>query len=203
MTVSAISRVSASSFQPSAATQAVVAGNRAAALSLGATRIASVDAFERAPSSGRVGAQGGPLSTREQQRLAELRPIIQDAARRHGVDAGTLAAIVRTESNFENHRLHDDGHGHGLVGLDDRRGARGRHFEQQTGISLGRGRNSNIVSGRAQIDYLARTLSESTRRYGNENAAIREWHRGHSDRNDETGYAYQRRVEANRAQIGW
>lgn len=125
--------------------------------------------------------------------FAELWPSIQEAATRHGADAQVMAAIVRQESSFINHRVHRDGTGHGLIGLDD--GGRLPEFERYSGLRVGRGRSAVVIPPDRQLDYLARTLASSTQRYGDPLAAAREWHRGHGGMNDRLGQQYQDLIE--------
>jgi LysM repeat protein len=123
----------------------------------------------------------------------ELWPSIQAAATRHGADAQVMAAIVRQESSFINHRVHRDGTGHGLIGLDD--GGRLPEFERWAGMRVGRGRAAVVIPPERQLEFLARTLAASTQRYGDPMAAAREWHRGHGGMNDRLGQRYQDLIE--------
>lgn len=143
---------------------------------------------------------GGPASAGGLSRAAnhtfsfqELWPAISAAAATYGADAQVMAAIVRQESTFKNHLVHDDGTGHGLIGLDDR--GRLPEFERWSGLRVGRGRAAVSIPPEKQLEFLAKTLAASTREYGDPLAAAREWHRGPGGMDDRLGRHYQRLIE--------
>lgn len=152
------------------------------------------DSFQAAPTQ-RAGAVQGS----ERERFQQMWPSIQRYAQQYGVNPQTVAAVIRQESSFRNLRVHNDGTGHGIAGLDD--GGRRREFEQWSGLRIGPGRNANVVSVDKQVEFLSRTLAASTRRYGSENAAVREWHRGRGGMNDRLGYHYQALIERHRREL--
>lgn len=144
------------------------------------------------PRTERMGAE-------ERARYEALRPSIERHSERYGVDPLMVAALIRQESRFRNLRVHMDGTGHGLAGLDDN-GLR-RDFERWSGLHIGPGRNANIVSADKQIEYVARRLAQSKARYGSEGAAVREWHRGAGNMNDRRGHAYEQLLRGHRAEL--
>ena len=104
-------------------------------------------------------------------------PWIQTFAARYGADAQVLAAIVAQESEFVNVRVHRDGTGHGLIGLDDN--GLLPYFEQWSGLSVGRGRQARSIPPVLQLEYLARTIAALTQAHGgNVMLAARQWHTG-------------------------
>jgi LysM repeat protein len=140
-----------------------------------------------APAGGLSAAAGRSFT------FQELWPVIQAAANQHGADARVMAAIVRQESSFINHRVHRDGTGHGLIGLDDN--GRLPEFERWSGLRVGRGRSAVVIPPERQLEFLAKTIADSTRRYGDSLSAAREWHRGHGSMNDRRGMQYQALIE--------
>lgn len=140
-----------------------------------------------------------PIRDEERARFAALWPSMQRYGQQYGVNPRTIAALIRQESRFRNLRVHDDGTGHGLAGLDDN-GLR-KDFERWSGLYIGPGRTANVVSAEKQVEYVARRLGESKRRYGSEGAAVREWHRGAGNMNDARGQAYERLLRAHGMEI--
>ncbi len=109
--------------------------------------------------------------------LGELTPAINTYAQKYGVDPKLLAGIIQQESTFKNHIVHEDGTGHGLIGLDDN-GLKG-DFEKWSGMSVGSGANAASIPPEKQIEFMAKTLSETSKEYGGDQmAAAREWHSG-------------------------
>lgn len=156
---------------------------------------APVTRFPSAPVAPRVERMGAE----ERARYEALRPSIERHAQTYGVDPVMVAALIRQESRFRNYRVHMDGTGHGLAGLDDN-GLR-REFERWSGLYIGPGRNANVVSADKQIEFVARRLAQSKNRYGSEGAAVREWHRGAGNMNDARGHAYERLLRGHRTEI--
>ncbi len=106
-----------------------------------------------------------------------LWPMIQQYASQYGADPQIVAGIIQQESTWENHKVHRDGTGHGLIGLDDNGMLPG--FEKWSKFKVGRGRTANIIPPKLQVEFLAKTIGEMTRNHGgNKWAAVREWHRG-------------------------
>lgn len=164
------------------------------------------DTFEssgRGPSVGAGGTTGAgrlePMGAAERSRFEAMWPSIQRYARQYGVSPENVAGLIRQESHFQNFRVHADGTGHGIAGLDD--GGRRCEFERWSGEYIGSGRNANVASVDRQIEFVARTLGSTTRRYGSENAALREWHRGAGGMNDSRGYQYQSLIARRRQEI--
>ena len=131
--------------------------------------------------------------------FAELWPHIQAAAERHGANARVLAAIVAQESSFTNWRVHQDGHGHGLIGLDDR--GLLPDFESWSGLAFGRGQDAASISPTLQLEFGARTLAAFAERYGSALNAARVWHRGPGAWMDEQGDYYDGRIRAHIAAL--
>lgn len=148
----------------------------------------------------------GNLSTAAEHRfrLAELWPAIAEQARAYGAAYGVdpkllakyMAGIVQQESGFRNFRVHRDGTGHGLIGLDDN--GLLPSFEASMHFRVGRGRNAKIIPPELQMQFLAQSLAQMAarnRRRHPENqgldAAARQWHRGPGAMNGSLGYRYQ------------
>jgi hypothetical protein len=131
--------------------------------------------------------------------FAELWPHIQAAAERYGADARVLAAMVAQESSFVNWRVHRDGHGHGLLGLDDR--GLLPEFEAWSGLDVGRGTDAISIPPELQLDFAARWLATATERYGSALNAARVWHRGPGAWMDEQGDYYDGRIRARIAEL--
>lgn len=142
-------------------------------------------------------AETGPELTNEPDHtftFAALWPRIQAAAEQYGADPRVLAALIAQESTFKNWRVHADGTGHGLIGLDDN--GLLPDFEQWAGISVGRGQNATPIPPGLQIDYCARTLAASARTFGSALNAARVWHRGPGLWQDARGDFYESRIRA-------
>jgi len=114
----------------------------------------------------------------------ELYPTIQKFAAMYGTDPQILAAVVAQESSFTNHIVHNDGTGHGLIGLDDG-GLKGdfenwvRTTKGVPDYTVGSGADAISIRPEWQMEYLAKTIAELTNKYGgNIMLACREWHTG-------------------------
>lgn len=121
--------------------------------------------------------------------FAALWPTIQVAAGTFSADARVLAAIMKQESNFTNFRVHRDGTGHGLLGLDDN--GLLPDFEKFSGLSCGRGQSAISIPPKPQIEYCARVIAAYTLQFGNPFNAARVWHRGAGLWRDELGQNYE------------
>ena len=106
----------------------------------------------------------------------ELWPYISSAAEAYGADAQVLAAIILQESGWKNWRVHADGTGHGLLGLDDN--GLLPDFERWSGLKVGRGASAAMIPPKAQIGYGAYQLRRYMDIYGGAYTAARVWHRG-------------------------
>ncbi len=132
--------------------------------------------------------------------FAALRPVIEAAAARHGAAARVLAGIICQESGFVNWRVHRDGTGHGLIGLDDN--GLLPDFEQWSGLNFGRGQACQPIPPALQVEYLARTIAAiATQHNGDDFAAARQWHRGPRLMDDERGMGYQTLIEGHVARL--
>jgi len=118
-----------------------------------------------------------------------LWPYIQVAAGRSSADDRVVAAIMQQESGFTNWRVHRDGTGHGLFGLDDN--GLLPDFEQFSGISCGRGLTAISIPPKPQVDYACKIIAGYTRQFGSAINAARVWHRGASLWQDELGQHYE------------
>lgn len=150
-----------------------------------------------APSTPAPTAPSG-LSTAENAQFTfqQLWPYIQRYSQQYGADPKVVAGIIAQESTFKNHRVHRDGTGHGLIGLDDN--GRLPDFERWSGLKIGRGRSAKTIPPEKQIEYLAKTIGDLTRNHrGNAWAAAREWHRGHPSKIwDAAGSRYEQLIRA-------
>ncbi|HZR97554.1 MAG TPA: LysM peptidoglycan-binding domain-containing protein [Chloroflexota bacterium] len=134
---------------------------------------------------------GVPLSNEPDHAFsfAELAPCVEATAARYGADPRVVAGIIAQESGFTNWRVHRDGTGHGLIGLDDN--GLLPDFERWAGLACGRGAGAICIPPALQIDYLAKTIGELTRQYGSPYAAARVWHRGPGLWQDAQGDLYE------------
>ncbi|MGV3621108.1 MAG: transglycosylase SLT domain-containing protein [Archangium sp.] len=137
----------------------------------------------------------GPLPTLPHTRNAAigvetLAPWIHKFAAQYRTNPQIVAAIVAQESSFVNHRVHRDGTGHGLVGLDDN--GLLPEFEKWAGVKVGRGQNASTIAPSKQIEFLAKKLSELTKKFhGKEWEAVRAWHGGVKGRNRSHAKEYE------------
>jgi hypothetical protein len=134
---------------------------------------------------------GGPLSDEPDHRFdfARLRPYVEAASARYDADPRVVAAIIAQESGFKNWRVHADGTGHGLIGLDDN--GLLPDFERWANLACGRGAEAICIPPALQIDYLAKTIGALARQYGSAYAAARVWHRGPGLWEDALGDRYE------------
>lgn len=141
-------------------------------------------------------APGDGLSMEPEHRFtfAELYPTIHAAAREYGADERVMAGVAYQESGFRNWRVHHDGTGHGLIGLDDN--GMLPEFERWSGTHVGRGAGAAIIPPELQIRYLAYQLKRYADLYGDFYAAARAWHRGGRLMNDSLGHNYERLIRA-------
>ncbi len=110
------------------------------------------------------------------------------------MDYRVVAGVAYQESGLRNYRVHNDGTGHGLFGLDD--GGMRVPFEQWSGFYIGPGRTANIAPVGKQIEYASYQLKRYQDAYGDPWAATRAWHRGGGLMNDAQGYNYQTLIQA-------
>jgi hypothetical protein len=129
----------------------------------------------------------------------ELWPTIQTAGDRVSFSSEVLAGIIQQESSFTNWRVHNDGTGHGLLGLDDNGLLPG--FEQWSGLRIGRGLNAVSIPVVPQITYAAIVLAKYAQTYGDSYAAARAWHRGQGAMNDALGQAYEQLIRKHVADL--
>ncbi|MBZ4415674.1 C39 family peptidase [Myxococcus sp. RHSTA-1-4] len=138
-------------------------------------------------------ASGLPQGRDAQLNLQQLWPYIEKYAQKYGADPKVLAGIVAQESSFKNHGVHRDGTGHGLIGLDDN--GLLPSFEKWSGMQVGRGANAKTIPPEKQMEFLAKTIGDLTKKHGSSLAAAREWHRGAGAMNDARGYDYQSKIQ--------
>ncbi|MCE9667014.1 C39 family peptidase [Myxococcus stipitatus] len=138
-------------------------------------------------------ASGLPQGRDAQLNLQQLWPYIEKYAQKYGADPKVLAGIVAQESSFKNHGVHADGTGHGLIGLDDN--GLLPSFEKWSGMQVGRGANAKTIPPEKQMEFLAKTIGDLTKKHGSGLAAAREWHRGAGAMNDARGYDYQNKIQ--------
>jgi SH3-like domain-containing protein len=136
----------------------------------------------------------GELSDEADRRFGfvALWPHIRAASEKHGADPEVVAGIMAQESGFANWRVHRDGTGHGLFGLDDN--GLLPDFERWCGLACGRGAAAISIPPKLQIEYCARTIAALTREHGDPYIAARVWHRGPSLWRDERGEQYERLI---------
>lgn len=126
--------------------------------------------------------------------LATLWPTVKAAGAEFGFDPQVEAGIIFQESSFRNWRVHADGTGHGLLGLDDN--GLLPDFERWSGLSIGRGQQAVSIPVVPQLRYGAYALADYARRLGGPYAAARAWHRGERLMNDLRGQQYEQLIRA-------
>lgn len=131
--------------------------------------------------------------------FAELWPRVETAAAEYEADPRVMAGIIQQESGWTNWRVHHDGTGHGLIGLDDN--GLLPDFERWSGLAVGRGRQAAVIPPGLQIRYLARTLAAYTATLGNPYTAARAWHRGEGLWHDVLGARYEQLIRAHVARL--
>lgn len=131
--------------------------------------------------------------------LEQLWPVIKAAGTEFGFDPQVEAGIMFQESSWRNWRVHADGTGHGLLGLDDHGMLPG--FEAWSGIVVGRGQAAISIPIVPQIRYGALALADYARRLGGPYAAARAWHRGEALMNDPAGRRYEALIRAHVATL--
>lgn len=131
--------------------------------------------------------------------LTQLLPYFTKYGAQYGIDHRVVAAVAFQESGFRNYRVHNDGTGHGLFGLDD--GGMRVPFEQWSGFFIGPGRTANIAPPEKQIEYASYQLKRYADAYGNHWAACRAWHRGGGLLNDARGQQYEALIKAHVARL--
>ncbi|MDP2272048.1 MAG: transglycosylase SLT domain-containing protein [Archangium sp.] len=146
-----------------------------------------------------------PLPSLPRARNAEidvrtLAPWIAKYAGKYGVNPQIVAAVVAQESSFINHGVHDDGTGHGLIGLDDN--GLLPEFEKWSGTRVGRGHRANTIAPEKQIEFLAMKLDKLTEKFGGrEWEAVRAWHGGNGGRNRPHAKHYEQLIRGRIPQI--
>lgn len=125
-----------------------------------------------------------PTEEEKTYTLDELLPLFQDT-----FPYKVLAAIAKQESGFKNYRVHLDGTGHGLFGLDDN--GMLPSFEAWSHLNVGRGANAIIIPIGLQIQFAKHILQTYSNKYGGPYNAARVWHRGEGQWQDERGDNYE------------
>jgi SH3-like domain-containing protein len=148
------------------------------------------------PSDGNLSDDGD-----HQFSFGELRPTIEAMATKYGTDPQVVAGIIMQESGFKNYLVHFDGHGRGLVGLDDRYML--LDCEQWCGEKFVQGGQViKPIPPALQIEFCARTIANySGSCGGNPYNAARAWHRGLGGWQDEAGANYERLLRAHIARL--
>ena len=144
---------------------------------------------QRVTASSRSEAAALAQGRNAQLSLQECWPYLESYARKYGADPKILAGIVMQESGFKNFGVHYDGTGHGLIGLDDN--GLLPAFEKWSGLKIGRGANAKTIPPELQLEFLAKTIGEMSRQYGDGFDAARAWHRGPGGMNDSRGQHYE------------
>lgn len=119
--------------------------------------------------------------------LEDLLPMMKDT-----FPYTVLAAIAAQESSFVNWRVHLDGTGHGLFGLDD--GGLLPDFERWSGTNVGRGPTANTIPVNLQIEYTKQELQRLNVKYGSPYIAARIWHTGEGNWDSEKGAGYEAKI---------
>ena len=131
--------------------------------------------------------------------LAELLPIFKKYGEQYGFDYRITAGVAFQESGFRNYRVHRDGTGHGLFGLDD--GGLRPDFERWSGFVIGRGATANIAPIGPQIAYASYQLKRYQDAYGDPYVGCQAWHRGPTYWNDAAGKNYNALIRQHVARL--
>ncbi len=160
----------------------------------------TIGALKKAVAARRAAPASLTTERNHQFTLNELTPTINAYAQKYHVDPKLLAGIIKQESTYKNHIVHDDGTGHGLIGLDDN-GLKG-DFEKWSGLRVGSGADAVSIPPEKQIEFLAKTISELSTQYygGDQMAAAREWHAGAGGVNKADGLDYEQLVRGHLAE---
>lgn len=159
------------------------------------TRILAQLGFSAPPAETTGGDEFG-LVPNQQFSAQALWPVVLEYAAQYRVLPEQIAGMIQQESTRHNYRVHDDGTGHGLLGLDDNGLA--QDFETWSGLSLGRGANANIVPVRPQIEFCAMQIRKFLDKYTDDDSwvGVRAWHAGGTGRNTTRGTSYEQLVRA-------
>lgn len=120
--------------------------------------------------------------------LADLLPYLDRYGNTYGIDPRVVAGVAYQESGLRNWRVHADGTGAGLFGLDD--GGLLPDFERWSGLVIGRGRQHAMIPPARQIEYASMQLAAYARQYGDAWTACAVWHRGEGLYRDQRGTDY-------------
>lgn len=153
----------------------------------------------------------GALSVEADHRftLQELWPYIQAMGVRHRFLPEIIAAMIYQESNFQNLRVHRDGTGHGLLGLDQN--GLLQDFEPwalpHLGRGwLGRGADATVCPPEWQIEFAAWQLHRYVEAYADVRAdpikAAQAWHASGGGRNSARGTHYGTLIRAHIKTLG-
>ena len=127
----------------------------------------------------------------------ELWPELVAACQEFGFYPEIVAGMIQQESTWHNYRVHRDGHGHGLLGLDDN--GLLRDFEPWAGIEVGRGEHAIIIPVEPQLRFAAYQLRRYMDAYPDVMAdpyiACGAWHRSGAQRNSPEAVAYQKLIQ--------
>lgn len=131
--------------------------------------------------------------------LQELMPLFSYYGGKYGFDPKVIAAIAYQEGGFKNWKVHLDGTGFGLFGLDDN--GLLPDFERWSGLQVGRGDQHRPVTPNQQIEYAAYQLRKYQDALGNSILAAQAWHRGMGAYQDELGVNYGNLIKAHIARL--
>lgn len=120
--------------------------------------------------------------------MAELLPLWQSYGQKAGFDYRVVAGICYQESGFKNWKVHLDGTGFGLYGLDDN--GLLPDFERWSGLSVGRGSDHQPVSPNKQTEFACIQLRRYQDQLGSAILAAQAWHRGLGNYSDDLGVHY-------------
>lgn len=145
--------------------------------------------------------QSGELSSELEKvwSLQELLPLFNQYATKYGFDSVVLAAIAYQESGFKNWRVHLDGTGFGLFGLDDN--GLLPEFERWSSLQVGRGDQHRPVTPNQQIEYAAMQLKKYQDQLGSAILAAQAWHRGLGAYQDQRGVDYGNLIRTHIARL--
>lgn len=142
--------------------------------------------------------------------VAEVFPVIQQYATLYG--AGDAAPVMlaiglqespdyETFTKLVDRYVHDDGHGRGFFGTDDRYGL--KDLEAWCGIQFASdGPPVGIVPPVLQIEYLAYWMSVNAPAYGSAIAAAQAWHTGPAGYGSADGQAYELAIRQHLQRLG-
>lgn len=126
----------------------------------------------------------------------ELWPYLVVYGEQHRFNPKIIAAMIQQESTWHNYRVHRDGTGHGLLGLDEN--GLLRDYQTKYGVYVGLGANAEIMPPELQIDFTAWQLRRYMDAYPDVMTdpvkAAQAWHASGGGRDSPRGLSYREKI---------